>query len=122
MNDLKAFFRGSRSGLTSTFEDTRPLEAPREVIFRFALIAAEECRFKVRISNQKVGFIRLRTRTSFWSWGEYVDIKITEAGVVRIKSRCVLPTQLVSWGKNRGNVQRLFEIIEQEVALEQLSR
>jgi len=31
--------------------------------------------------------------------------------VVRLRSECALPTQVIDWGKNRQNVERIVEAL-----------
>jgi hypothetical protein len=45
---------------------------------------------------------------SIWSWGENFTITITPDGAVRMKSVCRFPFTIVSWGKNKRNVNRFF--------------
>jgi hypothetical protein len=45
---------------------------------------------------------------SFWSWGENFTITPSPDGTVRMKSVCSFPLTLVSWGKNKRNVNKFF--------------
>lgn len=49
---------------------------------------------------------------SLTSWGENIDITILyindNSSQVTIKSECTLPTQIVDWGKNKSNVEKLY--------------
>jgi hypothetical protein len=48
------------------------------------------------------------------SWGETVEAWIShgpQGAVVRLRSKCALPTQVIDWGKNRKNVERIVEAL-----------
>ena len=49
------------------------------------------------------------------SWGEKITVKLVPTGpaqtMVTINSRCALPTQIVDWGKNKSNVEKLFQYL-----------
>jgi rubrerythrin len=75
--------------------------------------AAAACRF--RVIEVGSGYARLRCGLSWWSWGESVEVHasgVNGALVVEVHSSCILPTQVEDMGKNRQNVQRLFEALE----------
>ena len=63
--------------------------------------------------------INLKHGVSFSSWGENIRVTLTSQGgqtMVDIYSECVMPTQVVAWGKNQENVQFLFYYLEQGMA------
>ena len=46
------------------------------------------------------------------SWGERIQVWVTPGSpetIVTVESRCKLPMQLVDWGRNRRNVNRLLK-------------
>ena len=49
---------------------------------------------------------------NFSSWGENIDIDVfyvnDNASQVVIKSECSLPTQIIDWGKNKSNVNKIY--------------
>lgn len=48
------------------------------------------------------------------SWGENVSATVgfgPQGAVVTLRSECAMPTQLVDWGKNRKNVERIVEAL-----------
>lgn len=56
----------------------------------------------------------LRHGVSFTSWGETIKLALVSQGnqtVVDIDSECALGTQIVDWGKNRENVNQLFNYL-----------
>lgn len=52
---------------------------------------------------------------SFSSWGESISINLvqldTQTVRVDVYSECDMPTQIVDWGKNRENVDKIFQYI-----------
>ena len=53
-----------------------------------------------------------RNDVNFSSWGENIDVDVfylseTSSQVI-IKSECAMPTQIVDWGKNKQNVNKLY--------------
>jgi hypothetical protein len=54
---------------------------------------------------------------NFWSWGEFIRVKIDPDGTVRIESKCRLPTQCFDWGKNQRNVDTFFERVDDKARL-----
>lgn len=57
---------------------------------------------------------------SMSSWGEDITVSLValnpQTTSVTILSECSLPTQLVDWGKNKGNVNSLFDYINRNLA------
>lgn len=53
------------------------------------------------------------------SWGENVNINIIPMGEnslkVDISSECALPTQIIDWGQNKKNVDKIFNYISQNL-------
>lgn len=67
-----------------------------------AALAAIGCRNRRREGDAVLGDLIPNRRT----FGERVSVTTANAGV-RIRSRCVLPTQIFDWGKNADNLRRL---------------
>jgi hypothetical protein len=59
-----------------------------------------------RILAESDGRIAFRVGTSWMSWGELVTVTFQPASI-SITSQCRLGTQVVDWGKNRSNCERL---------------
>ncbi|MBI2804777.1 MAG: hypothetical protein HYX68_07315 [Planctomycetes bacterium] len=49
------------------------------------------------------------TSVNFWSWGERVIVEFFPDGGMSVTSSCALPTQCIDWGKNRANVRKLLD-------------
>ena len=73
-----------------------------------AIEAAREIDWKVSFVRE-TGFIAY-TGFSMSSWGEEVIVKI-DNGVATIKSECT-GSQIIDWGKNKGNVNELIYVLE----------
>ncbi len=54
--------------------------------------------------------IVILTNPNLFSWGEKIKIQFIENNIVRVKSKCVLKTQIFDWGKNRRNVKMICEL------------
>lgn len=64
------------------------------------------------LSSVSGGWGRMRGSMpmSWASWGERVQAWISHGpygAVVQLRSECVLPTQIIDWGRNRNNLERL---------------
>lgn len=60
--------------------------------------------------NTRPGQLTASVNTNWKSWGENLTIYVDEAPggtVVRIRSACAFPLQIVDWGKNKTNVKRI---------------
>lgn len=106
---------------TARFEESRHYPISSRALAQICQTALEECNFRVRYENPEIGFWRASAPANFWSWGEDIQIRVSEEGQVRISSVCTLFLQIFSWGKNKRNVRRLFEVIHQEAELVRLS-
>lgn len=60
------------------------------------------------------------TGVTFTSWGEEIQITIAatsaEQVLMTIHSECAMPTQIVDWGKNKENVTRITNYINQNIS------
>lgn len=81
----------------------------KDVFLAAAVEAANRLGWNVSFVSE-TGFVAY-TQFSWSSWSEELKVKF-EADTVTIKSECVVG-QLVDWGKNRNNVERLLEEIEE---------
>ena len=62
-------------------------------------------------------YFRFRQGVSLTSWGEDIEVHLYPCNdvqtVVDIVSKCSLPTQIVDWGKNSENINRILGCIFQ---------
>jgi hypothetical protein len=52
---------------------------------------------------------RASAKIGWLSWGENIMIDFSYPGWLKITSRCAFPLQLVDWGKNNQNIDKLIE-------------
>ena len=75
--------------------------------------AASQLRMKLlESSHQQLMFA---VRFNLWSFGERVTValgSVDGCSLVDIRSSCILPMQLADFGKNKQNVRRLFDGID----------
>ena len=57
--------------------------------------------------------IRASTSANLWSWGEKITITFAAGNSLVVRSECSLPTQCFDWGKNRSNVSKFLEVVEE---------
>ncbi len=50
------------------------------------------------------------------SWGEHVSVRFDSLGYT-VTSRCILVTQCFDWGRNRWNVRRLIQEINEHIQI-----
>ena len=58
----------------------------------------------------------LSSKVSFTSWGEDIQVTLIDQGnqtYVDIYSACSLATQVIDWGKNQENVNRIMLYLDQ---------
>lgn len=60
-------------------------------------------------------WLQIKHGISFTSWGENITVILTPVGMeqtsVLIRSECALPTQIIDWGKNKKNVEKLIQYL-----------
>ena len=80
--------------------------------------ALEDLDMSVEYNNKQKGAISASTSSSIFSWGETVDIKISDKDsgktVVEVESNA--KAQLIDWGKNEKNEQKILDRIEDILA------
>ena len=58
---------------------------------------------------------RFEHGVSFSSWGEIITITLTPYGpaqcVALVCSECMVPTQIIDWGKNNNNVSEILQFM-----------
>lgn len=63
--------------------------------------------------TKETGVIEALVGISLWSWGELVRVSITgnESSTLVATSTCRMCTQVMDWGKNAENIQRLYSAL-----------
>lgn len=80
----------------------------REQVIAASQEAARRSGLRVKAVDPAAGLVHAETRTSMWSWGEKITVHVDGYNQVSMLSQCLLPTQLIDWGKNKRNVNRFF--------------
>jgi hypothetical protein len=93
-------------------EETVTIPLPLAEAYQRCLQVAEAIpKSKLKGADDSAMTIELRTRVSLKSFGEKVELALVPAGEqatrVRVSSQAVVPTTLVDYGKNQGNVNNV---------------
>ena len=85
---------------------------------RFYSFLQLEYRFEAPIQGGTT--YRFSSGVTLSSWGENIDINVlylneTTSQVI-IKSECALPTQIIDWGKNKANVEKIYNHLFSTIA------
>jgi hypothetical protein len=94
----------------ASYEGSMAFPASGAAVFQACMQAVPQSGFKLKGSDEASGQIYARKGLSLMSWGESITITVTADGRVTIKSSS-LPFQLVAYGRNQGNVNKLFAAI-----------
>jgi hypothetical protein len=94
--------------MAAKFEETRFFKANKSTLFRNCLSIVKDLGFTVNQVDINSGLIQAKTKFNMRSFSEGITIGINENGSVRIKSECLVPIQILDWGKNKGNVNNIF--------------
>ena len=57
--------------------------------------------------------VQLKVPLNVLSWGETVNIRVKASGEVEIQSTCSYRYQIVDWGKNRRNIEKIFTCMDE---------
>lgn len=60
--------------------------------------------------SEEDDLIVITTKANLFSWGEKIEIYFIEDNLVRVRSKCILITQIFGWGKNKRNVKMIEEL------------
>ncbi len=66
-----------------------------------------------KISQEFNTGIHASTSLSLSSWTEKIEIDFLAPDRLKIRSACALPTQCFDWGKNRKNIKKFRQELEQ---------
>ena len=86
-------------------------EKPQAEVFAALVEALPECKMKVKSTDAATGHIEATTGVSLASWGEKIQIDLSEAepGRTKVTISSGNKAQLVSWGKNKKNLTKIVE-------------
>ncbi|MBR9921259.1 MAG: hypothetical protein GYB31_10510 [Bacteroidetes bacterium] len=94
--------------MTAQYSDTKAFDPTVGDLFEDCLAALKECGFKIKETDYDTGLIKARSAINLWSWSEKIEVQIYQGGEVTATSKCLVPTQMTSWGRNKQNVERFF--------------
>jgi len=97
-------------------QETRRFGVTQEVLTK-AIPYALRRSGAVRVCETSTGTFTGRVPINWCSWGENLEIQVEGNATVRAQSRCSFPTQIIDWGKNRRNLDRFFEWVNDYIAL-----
>ena len=69
---------------------------------------------KYRVEKDTSNSVALRVGVGWLSWGEDVTLTVENASI-HIISKCVVPTQIIDWGKNRKNVELVATTVHRAI-------
>jgi hypothetical protein len=83
----------------------------RDEVFEAMLRALPECNMKLKQSDATAGHIEAVTGMSMASWGEKIKIDLADAGagVTTATITSGNRAQLVTWGRNKKNLEKIIE-------------
>lgn len=58
-------------------------------------------------------FLEGSLKMSIWSWGEDIQLRQISNDQVEMVSKCKLVTQVIDWGRNRKNIDKLLAMMDQ---------
>ena len=71
-----------------------------------------QLKFKSEIPMQGGACFQFSSGVNLSSWGEKIDISVLylneTSSQITIKSECALPTQIIDWGKNKSNAEKIY--------------
>ena len=107
--------------MAAYFEDTKNYLAPKEYFLaRLRSIAASGLRLSLA-SEEKLpdgAVFYIKHGPTAKSFGERITVRLTylENGVrISVRSQCVMPLQMIDFGKNRNNVVAVFRYLDADV-------
>src|SRR3989344_9195146 len=85
--------------------------------FEAAKRALEDCKFNVKEANEKTGEIKASTKMSLLSWGESINVSVSEISKnkTRVSIYSGANAQLVDWGKSEKNVHQFFSALDRRI-------
>jgi hypothetical protein len=85
-------------------------DADAGTVFDAFAAAVAALRARVERQDRDAGLLEARTRMGMRSWGERLTVEVTRGsgGRTHVAVSSKLRAQLVDWGKNRENVDRIM--------------
>jgi hypothetical protein len=101
--------------MAAKFESTNQYSTAYSLLFSACEQAVAKSGFSVHNSVIDIGYIEARVSISLLSTGEKIAIQVKRDGNVTVTSQSI--TQLIDYGKNKGNVLKFFSNLEHHLLL-----
>ncbi|QOY35463.1 hypothetical protein AWH56_022705 [Anaerobacillus isosaccharinicus] len=114
--------RGGNASTSVVQESTVDLHLSMEEAFQYCKVATSTIKgTKVTFEDFNRGVIRAKTPLNISTWGDVIEFelhKVTEeTTTVRVKSKPVLATTMIDYGKNLENINRITRFLERKVVV-----
>src|SRR3954453_3993451 len=92
-----------------------------DAVFASVCAAANLDGMKVRFADPTTGVVSVSSDMTAFSWGENADIRVwriddADGGGIGVAVESKLKFGLVDWGKNKRNIDKLFQRVERGLA------
>jgi hypothetical protein len=90
-------------------------------VFDAVCKAAQAEKMSVRFADPSTGIVSISSEMTAFSWGENADIRVwrieeTDGGGIGVAIESKLKFGLVDWGKNKRNIDKLFNRVDHVLA------
>jgi hypothetical protein len=96
--------------------ETRSFGKSGNEVRRAVRAAVNRIRHELAECDESENCFALHFPTTILNWGQRVTILIEDNGTVQVTSASVNPAQLIDFGRNRRNVERLFDLVSAEIS------
>lgn len=118
-NYISVKSRGGNASTSVVQESTVDLKLSMEEAFQYCKVATSTIKgTKVTFEDLNLGIIRAKTPLNISTWGDVIEFelhKVTEETTkVRVKSKPVLTTTIIDYGKNLENINKITRYLERK--------
>lgn len=115
---FRTYFTSKWNILTTKFQREYVYDIPKDLMIDKIAEVIRDSKFKLVEVNTAESSVFAITKTTMKSWGENIYIDLKAAGDQTVLDFCsVTMFQVVSWGKNESNYQRLLADIEEALII-----
>ena len=95
-------------------EATQEFPYSRAKVWDALPTALSAAKMKVNLTDTAAGTVKASTHMSLRSWGENVEVRVSDAGAdsTKVTVRSRLKFGLAGWGRHKKNVKRVFEALD----------
>jgi hypothetical protein len=98
--------------MTANHQMNRQYTTDFDLLFMKCQEAIKLCAFELQESDSSSGYIKAKTKMSWKSFGENIELRINHNGAINITSTSSVPTTLYDYGKNKENIESLFRTLD----------